>query len=423
MKITHKDTFINSSHNGKPVEIALVDTDIKTMIRNGAFLLGPVFQPFIEYNCNHSNHSPNCNNKDILMLLENYVQPSSLDIPIGNRCLIMRDKILPLGRKVQSLLDDKNMVLMEQKQDAQGSFMLLKNQTYLFPCGTLKLKQNQFGTVSPKSSIGRIDLMVRSIFDDCGMYDTINGAGEIWMEVTPRSFNVRVYKFQALAQLMIYETREMTAQDEVHFPKLSTDLSLSFDALGNRLPLKVHRGVLVLSLSVAPNYDIAENNSMSTNDQTRGFVGYEALSTSAVLDLKKTAFYEGNDFFRPIFCNADKSVTLEKDRFYILSTKERVSIPNNLCAEMIPFSHNLGELRVHYAGFFDPGFGFGAEGEIKGACAVLEVRPHETCRVFDGQSICLMEFFHTSCKPEKPYGFVGNHYQSQSGPRLAKYFR
>ena len=89
---------------------------------------------------------------------------------------------------------------------------------------------------------------------------------------------------------------------------------------------------------------------------------------------------------------------------------------------MIPFSHLVGELRAHYAGFFDPGFGYGTDGERKGTVAVLEVRPHETITIYDGQPICLMEFFKNTARPAKPYGYSGNNYAEQVGPKLAKYF-
>lgn len=88
----------------------------------------------------------------------------------------------------------------------------------------------------------------------------------------------------------------------------------------------------------------------------------------------------------------------------------------------MPFSHHVGELRAHYAGFFDPGFGFGTHGDLRGAIGVLEVRPHETINIYHGQPICLMEFFRNASVPMRPYGSVGNNYQGQQGPKLAKYF-
>ena len=111
-----------------------------------------------------------------------------------------------------------------------------------------------------------------------------------------------------------------------------------------------------------------------------------------IIDLAKPGAHDAGDFFRPIHaCSRRPYLTLEKDHFYILCTKERVSVPNALSAEMVPFSHNVGELRAHYAGFFDPGFGYGRSGEVRGTIGVLEVRPHETISIYDGQPICLME--------------------------------
>lgn len=90
---------------------------------------------------------------------------------------------------------------------------------------------------------------------------------------------------------------------------------------------------------------------------------------------------------------------------------------------MVPFSQNIGELRVHYAGFFDPGFGYGTNGQIKGTVGVLEVRPHETITIYDGQPICLMEFFQNAQTPDKHYGSANNNYHNQIGPKLAKFFK
>ncbi|GAB5361711.1 hypothetical protein AAMO2058_000736300, partial [Amorphochlora amoebiformis] len=134
-------------------------------------------------------------------------------------------------------------------------------------------------------------------------------------------------------------------------------------------------------------------------------------------------------FFRPIYTPSEGEqrgrLVLEKDRFYILCVRERVAVPPSLSGEMIPFSHNIGELRAHYAGFFDPGFGFGESGELEGSTGVLEVRPHETVTIYDGQPICLMRFFQNNRIPKQGYGSsaLGSHYQGQAGPWLAKYFK
>jgi dCTP deaminase len=397
--------------------VALVDSDLHSLIAEGSFELSGVG----------------------LGALGAFVQPASLDIPVGRRCLLLRDKALPFRRRVEALLVEEDMVLEERVVEAGGSFLLLKGQTYLFPCGRVSLAEHLEGSLSPKSSIGRVDLMVRGVFDHCGLYDTVRGSGELWMEVSPRSFNVRVSSGQALSQMMVFDdSRESCVAAPARSPspspsplgsgsssgsgppspspsRLLTPLEepleeLAFDAAGNALPLQMHRGALVLTLNLHPC--------------ASGLVGFEALATNAVVDLRSAGAHAKEDFFRPILLGAERhSLTLEKDKFYVLSTKEKVRIPTHLSAEMVPFSQHVGELRAHYAGFFDPGFGYGLAGEIKGTVGVLEVRPHETITVCDGQPICMMEFFRNSKRPDKPYGSAGNNYQGQSGPKLAKYFK
>ena len=191
---------------------------------------------------------------------------------------------------------------------------------------------------------------------------------------------------------------------------------------GSPLDPHLHRGALVLSLRVPP----------PSACDFGTLAGFEALPTNEVVDLSRKNGHPASRFFKQIKAKAvggqgaggqvDFGLTLEKDRFYILATKEKVSVPTHLSAEMVPFSSHVGELRVHYAGFFDPGFGFGARGEVPGAVGVLEVRPHETVTIYDGQPIALMEYFRNAKEPERPYGAVGNTYQGQGGPRLAKYF-
>mmetsp|Transcript_13023 Transcript_13023/g.33244 ORF Transcript_13023/g.33244 Transcript_13023/m.33244 type:complete len:448 (-) Transcript_13023:710-2053(-) len=382
--------------------VALVDHQLEAMIDDGAFRF--------------SGSST----------LRKYVQPASIDIPVGRRCVLLREKVLPFRKRMDALLSEEDLVLEERTLEPNESVLLLKGQTYLFHCGTVSLGSLQYGSLSPKSSIGRVDLMVRGVFDECGLYDTILGAGELWMEVSPRSFNVRVACGQALSQLMVFEHRPRGLPDRPVSP-LAGRPALSFDHSGNELPLHVHRGALVLSLNLNPDIEgVASQLSSRQSSAESGAghqVGFEALPTSAVVDLARVGEHNPADYFRPIFRAPGRScVTLEKDKFYILSTKERVCIPIHLSAEMVPFSQHVGELRAHYAGFFDPGFGYGRAGEVKGTVGVLEVRPHETITVYDGQPICLMEFFNNADIPARPYGHAANNYHRQTGPKLAKYF-
>ena len=359
------------------------------------------------------------------------------------------------------------LVLEEKELGANGA-VLLKGQTYLIYCGKVRLPEGCRGCLSPKSSIGRVDVMVRGVVDGCGLYDIVPGDGkerEVWLEISPRSFNVRVHKGSAMTQLMLFMSLDAVLESEI--PILDAGVGCStprepdshdaagssmaavnqsfeagssigedrhadmleeesveggdeqqawqrelesricYDTEGKVLPLHLHKGALVLSVCIPGDHAL--------------LAGYEAVSTEEVIDLTFIASHDPRKFFRPIYSHgssaSDARLTLEKDRFYILATKERVSIPVHLSAEMVPFSHHVGELRAHYAGFFDPGFGFGSKGDLKGSIGVLEVRPHETINIYHGQPICLMEFFRNASPPKTPYGTgaVNSNYQGQVG--------
>lgn len=396
-------------------EYSLNDLEIRDLILNESLFLGddPIRKHFASF-----------------------VQPASVDLPIENECYLVKDKILPYGRRIRDLID--SLVIM--KVDLTSGAILLKGQTYLARCGTIKMPKHCRGSLSPKSSIGRVDIMVRGIFDGCGLYDSIRGGeeGDLWMEISPRSFNVRVFEKQTFSQMMLFASR-IPSHIEENF-----NYSLLFNHNGKSIkPEMHHNGAIVLHLGLTKD-DKEEKEDEEKKEEKEDclrkrmkenvddIVGWEAIHTNDVVDLSKPNSHPAEQFFRPIFSSQCKDklnghvgidrITLEKDRFYILATKERISIPTMFSAEMIPFSHHIGELRAHYAGFFDPGFGFGRSGEIKGTVGVLEVRPHETVTIFDGQPICLIEYFKNTSKPSVVYGDAGNSYQSQRGAKLAKYF-
>eukprot|EP01065_Artemidia_motanka_P028920 TRINITY_DN346_c0_g2_i2.p1 TRINITY_DN346_c0_g2~~TRINITY_DN346_c0_g2_i2.p1 ORF type:complete len:380 (+),score=64.86 TRINITY_DN346_c0_g2_i2:79-1218(+) len=347
------------------------------------------------------------------MDMKKFVQPASIDLPCGHSAYLVKEKVLPFQKKVSELIGE---MAIEQRPLASvtGGCVLLKGQTYLIPCAEVSLPPGHKAQLSPKSSIGRIDVLVRGVTDECGMYDYIpptplDAEGPVrrslWLEVMPRSFNIRLQEGVALTQMMVYGPGTEGP------PDLSKE-DVVYSRMGEPLEPNLVTGNLVLSLNVP---------------RCGASVGFEALPTNEVLDLCRGAAPQDPDlFFRPVAIptgGREGRLTLEKDHFYILSTAEHVRIPLHLSAEMFPFSHHVGELRAHYAGFFDPGFGYGEKGEVKGREAVLEVRPHETVTVFDGQPICLMKFLRNDGPVKKPYGSATNHYHDQTGPQLAKYFR
>ncbi len=291
--------------------------------------------------------------------LKKYVQPASLDLPLDTRCYIIKDKIVPFQRNIKDILDDI-------KLSEQTTSLLLKGQTYLCYFGYIKLPIGIKGKCSPKSSIGRLDVMVRTIFDQCGFYDEIpnGGSGNLWIQICPGSFNIKLDDPAILTQLMLFD--ETGIQKE---PQKQTILHL---------------------------------------DTLCG--GYEALSTMEVINLSRmdnSSFL----FFRQL--EKGMVMTLEKDKFYIMATTEKIHILPSESAEMVPFSHEIGEFRAHKAGFFDPAFN---------ATGVLEICPYETIRVCHGQPITVLKYFKNKSIPLMLYGQRNNHYQNQMGPTLSKYF-
>lgn len=330
--------------------------------------------------------------------LHEFVQPASIDIPIhlkgksggqpvpflhsntsdnnsnnkkdgfhGGTMFLMKHKRLPLGSSVRKML--KDLVLERVSPDA----VLLKGQTYLVYCGIIDLPKGLRGVLSPKSSIGRIDLMVRGITDGSGLYDIIESgsARELWLEVTPNSFNVRLHDGLALTQLMIFCPKKIgwtqfgksSFTNQCVFPSISngngpvnSDPSNSSPEVqdpgesssapqtpsklrGNSLDSNVDDPVMLYNNDGSPtkvsrfnNGDVMLSLAVNSLCEDDNFVGYEAIDTAEVIDLNKRDL-DPSLFFRPIE-KVGSTVTLSKDRFYILATKENISIPPRYSAEV-----------------------------------------------------------------------------------------
>jgi dCTP deaminase len=358
--------------------VALVDSDFHNLIQQGIFTQG-------------------FKNED----LHKCVQPASLDIPISNTCYLVKEKILAFQCTVGQMLTDNSLV----KYDQQKEYTLLKHHTYMAYCGYIKLPFHLSASFSPKSSIGRIDVLVRTVVDYGEFYDCMKSGfeGELWVQICPRSFNIVIKEGQCLTQMMLFEKTQA-------FSNLTEKTLASFHDT-KEITLYSHDKQLLVS-------SYHDNSQVLHLDASQGF---EALLTNEPIYLNR----EDNDselFFRPLVKNQNK-ITLEKDKFYILATKERISVPIELSGEMIPFSHHIGDLRSNKAGFFDSLFGSSLDGTKKGTVGVLEICPHETIIIFDGQPIALLKSFKNKSKPQIGYGYANNHYQSQTSAQLAKFFR
>jgi len=295
-------------------EVALVDEHLRRLIKEGAFTLS----------------DPGTD-------LSQYVQPASIDLPVHGPAFLVKEKVLPFKKRVRELLPS---LTLEEKPLSGNGAVLLKGQTYLVYWGKVVLPPGSRGCLSPKSSIGRIDMMVRGVVDGCGLYDIVPGDGvprELWLEISPQSFNVRLTDAIAVTQLMVFlpwdrvppalplpadapadaaEPAEGGAAQARGVPRVAAfdvlEEQLCFDGDGRPLPLQLHKGAVVLSVCVPGA------------EQTAGF---EAVATEEVVDLSRLAALDPRKFFRAVQRSAEGRLTLEKDRFYILATKERVSVP------------------------------------------------------------------------------------------------
>jgi dCTP deaminase len=337
------------------------------------------------------------------------IQPASLDLRLGEKAFALDCSFLPDARTtVEEKLRLRQLVQGEPIDLKKGA-TLERNRPYLIPLmEELRLPGNVRGRTNPKSSTGRLDVFTRVITDQNPHFDEINWGyeGKLYLEVVPRSFSIKVYPDLALNQLRLsigdVGASDLTIYDtHAETPLLFEDGS-AFPA--DRLPLS---DGLLLSVNL------------------RGeSVGYKARKNTPLLDLSRLGEYEVEDFWEPIRLGRDGRLILHPDDFYLLISEERVSIPPHLASEMVPYDATAGELRTHYAGFFDPGFGYDPLGVMPGARAVLEVRARDVPFLVEhGQRICKLTFERMLEPPDLLYGEeIGSSYQYQE-ITLSKHFK
>ncbi len=333
------------------------------------------------------------------------IQPASLDLTLDTEAYRMPGSILPMpGESVRELI--RNIAL--ERLDLSTATCLGRDQVYLVLIRErLKLPPGVEAYANGKSSTGRVDLATRVLADGSPRYDRVpcGYTGEMWLELIPRSFNIVAQSGVSLNQAIFFSNRHVLSQAELQ--KRHHEQPLLREPDGRPSPLSA----------------LFDGRIVMTADLDRPVVGYVAKRTHHPLVLNKIAGHDPNHFFAPLQQPDSGFLCLEQDHFYILATRERVSVPNDLACEMVPFDPTAGEFRAHYAGFFDPGWGIFGD-ENRGARAVLEVRPHQDDLILrHGQPICAMAY-ETLAKPcEKLYGICGNNYANQDGPRLSKHFK
>lgn len=333
------------------------------------------------------------------------IQPASLDLTLSSECYRMPGSILALrDESVRSLIDQLSL----EEVNLSNPTTLARSQVYLVRLRErFALPDDLEAYTNSKSSTGRLDLATRVIADSSPRYDRLpNGyQGEIWLELIPKSFDVVVQAGVSLNQAIIFRNRQILDQNEML--ECYQELPLLRDPDGS---------------PINPEHCIYDGRLIMTADLSQNIVGYVAKRSHKALTLNHIGAHHPQDFFAPIPRPESGYLFLEKDRFYILATYERVLVPNDLACEMVPYDTASGEFRAHYAGFFDPGWGI-FNGEARGTCAVLEVRPHEDDLILrHRQPICAMAYERLLSPCTRPYGQQGNNYHGQVGPKLSKHF-
>jgi len=334
--------------------------------------------------------------------VESQIQPASLDLRLGEVAYRVRASFLPgPDVTVAERIDELKL----HEVDLSDGAVLETNCVYIVPLlESLALPPSILASANPKSSTGRLDVFTRVIADGTRRFDMIGAGyhGPLYAEISPKTFPVLLREGSRLSQIRF----------RTGAPLLDTD---ELEALHQREPL-VDCDNADLTGGVAVSVDLSGEGS-------NGFVGYRAKRHTGVVDIDRRGGYAIDDFWEPIRARPDGSLILDPGEFYILASKEAVQVPPNYAAEMVPFDPLVGEFRVHYAGFFDPGFGHAGAGG-QGSRAVLEVRSREVPFILEhGQIVGRLVYEKMLAPPQTLYGTrIASNYQGQ-GLKLSKHFR
>ena len=336
----------------------------------------------------------------------NQVQPASLDLRLGSRVWRMRASFLPgTGRSVLNRIE----ALSLHEMDLTKGAVLETGCVYIAELmEDMALPSHICASANPKSSTGRLDVFTRVIANEGTEFDQIPAGyhGQLYAEISPRTFPVLVRQGSRLSQIRF--RTGVPRLNNAELEQLHTDQKLVSDA------------------SVSLVGGVAISVDLSGFDG-QGLVGYRAKRHTGLVDMDKVGAHKIGDFWEPLQADAVNSsklgaLVLDPGQFYILASKEAVHVPPDYAAEMTPFDPLVGEFRVHYAGFFDPGFGHFASGG-SGARAVLEVRSHDVPFILeDGQVVGRLVYERMCERPNMLYGQdLKSNYQAQ-GLKLSKHF-
>ncbi|MGH2863749.1 MAG: 2'-deoxycytidine 5'-triphosphate deaminase [Solirubrobacteraceae bacterium] len=338
------------------------------------------------------------------------VQPASLDLRLGEQAWALRCSFLPDS---DSTVEQKVEDIAFERIDLRDGATLERDRPYLVPLiEQLRLPHEIRAKANPKSSTGRLDVFTRVLTDRSHRFDEIAPGyhGKLYLEVVPRTFAIRVKTGLALNQVRL----------------MSADARLSDPAL---LDLHARSALLYIDSKPVPAGQLSLADglflSLDVSGDAEAIVGYRAKKNSLPIDLTKVGVLRWRDYWEPVHPEQGRRIVLEPEVFYLLLSAEGVSIPPSYAAEMLAYDPTAGELRTHYAGFFDPGFGYAAAapGAAHGSRAALEVRARDVSFMVEHrQPVCKLAFERMAEVPDVLYGEdIGSNYQGQL-TMLSKHF-
>ena len=336
------------------------------------------------------------------------VQPASVDLRLGEHAWALRCSFLPDTR---STVEEKVEDLAFEQIDLRDGVTLERDRPYLVPLiEQLRLPEHVRAKANPKSSTGRLDVFTRVLTDRSHRFDEIAAGyhGALYLEVVPRTFAIRVRTGLALNQVrLLHGDARLRDEELLTLHERSPLLYADSQAVGES------------DLSLADGLFL----SVDVSGPAERIVAYRAKKNSLPLDLSTGAALNWREYWEPVHPEPGARIVLEPEVFYLLLSAEGVSVPPCYAAEMLAYDPTAGELRTHYAGFFDPGFGYSRGGDGRGARAALEVRARDVSFMVEHrQPVCRLAFERMADEPDLLYGRdIGSNYQGQL-TMLSKHF-
>lgn len=334
------------------------------------------------------------------------IQPASLDLRLGATAYRVRASFLPGKSSVSSKIERLRM----HEIDLSRPTVFEKGCVYIVELmEALNLPPDISGKANPKSTTGRLDIFTRLIVDGGTEFEGVPKGyrGKLYLEIVPRTFSVLAQQGARLNQLRF--VRGNPPPSDAALERINEAQSLVYSDSEDELSAVIKNKALWITVDL-------------DGSASSGLVGFRAKKHAPLIDLSKVGYYDPLEFWEPIRRTESRNLVLNPDDFYILVSRERILIPATYAASMVPYDPSIGEFRIHYAGFFDPGFGMSSD--IAGARAVLEVRSHEVPFLIEhGQEVGRLIYERLLGTPQKIYGVdIGSSYQSQ-GLALSKQFK